>query len=113
MTGVVRFENVGLRYGLGPEVLRDITFSLEEGSFHFLLGPSGAGKTSLLSLLYLARRPSRGLITLFERDIATTPRNELPGLRRRIVEHRLYDGGRRSLGGRGILKPGDHSTARP
>jgi cell division transport system ATP-binding protein len=81
---VVRFENVGMRYGLGPEVLRDISFTLEPGSFHLLTGPSGAGKTSLLKLMYLAERPSRGSISMFGRDIATTPRDELPALRRRI-----------------------------
>ena len=92
---LVRFQNVGLRYGLGPEVLRDISFRLEPGSFHFLTGPSGAGKSSLLKLLYLALRPSRGLITMFDRDIATTPRHHLPALRRRIgvvfQEFRLLD----------------------
>ena len=68
---VVRFENVGLRYGLGPEVLRDLTFRIEPHSFQFLTGPSGAGKTSLLRLLFLSLRPTRGLITLFGHDIAT------------------------------------------
>ncbi len=81
---VVRLENVGVRYGLGPEVLRDVSFSLAPGSFHFLVGPSGAGKSSLLKLMYLALKPSRGLITLFGRDMATTPRRLLPALRRRI-----------------------------
>jgi cell division transport system ATP-binding protein len=81
---VVRFESVGLRYGLGPEVLQDIAFTLREGSFHFLVGESGAGKSSLLKLMYLALKPSRGLISLFGRDIATTPRPELPALRRQI-----------------------------
>ena len=81
---VVRFENVGLRYGLGPEVLQDISFMLAPASFHFLVGPSGAGKSSLLRLMYLAMKPSRGLISLFGRDIATTSREEFPGLRRRI-----------------------------
>lgn len=81
---MVRFENVGMRYGDGPEVLRDISFVLDAGSFHFLTGPSGAGKSSLLKLLYLAHRPSRGLITLFDRDTATCARHELPALRRRI-----------------------------
>ncbi len=81
---VVRFENVGLRYGLGPEVLQDATFSLAAGSFHFLVGPSGAGKSSLLRLMYLALKPTRGLITLFGHDIATTPRRRLPSLRRLI-----------------------------
>ncbi|CCQ74743.1 cell division ATP-binding protein FtsE [Magnetospira sp. QH-2] len=81
---VVRFENVGLRYGLGPEVLQDLSFTLDAGSFHFLVGPSGAGKSSLLKLMYLALKPSRGLITLFGRDVATTPRDQMPELRRRI-----------------------------
>lgn len=81
---IARFENVGLRYGLGPEVLQDVTFSLATGSFHFLVGESGAGKSSLLKLLYLALKPSRGIISLFGRDIATLPRKELPALRRQI-----------------------------
>jgi len=81
---LVRFENVGMRYGAGREVLRDITMELAPGGFYFLTGPSGAGKSSLLKLIYLAERPSRGLITLFGRDLATTPRRELPALRRRI-----------------------------
>ena len=79
---VVRFENVGLRYGLGPEVLQDISVSLKAGSFNFLVGASGAGKSSLLKLMYLALKPSRGLISLFGHDIATTKRRDLPALRR-------------------------------
>jgi cell division transport system ATP-binding protein len=81
---VVRFENVGMRYEAGPEVLRDISLTLRPGSFSFVTGASGAGKSSLLKLMYLAERPSRGLVTLFGRDLATTPRRELPELRRRI-----------------------------
>ncbi len=81
---MVRFENVGLRYGLGPEVLRDVYLDLAPGSFHFLTGPSGAGKSSLLSLLYLARRATRGIVTMFGRDLATIPRHDMPGLRRQI-----------------------------
>lgn len=81
---MVRFQNVGMRYGLGPEVLHDVNLHLAPGSFHFLSGASGAGKSSLLKLIYLACRPSRGLITLFDSDIATLPRNALPPIRRRI-----------------------------
>ena len=73
-----------MRYGTGPEILREVTFSLKPGSFYFLTGRSGAGKSSLLKLIYLAHRPSRGLITLFDEDIATIPRSRLPLLRRRI-----------------------------
>jgi cell division transport system ATP-binding protein len=81
---VVRFEHVGLRYGLGPEVLRDLTFRIEPHSFQFLTGPSGAGKTSLLRLLFLSLRPTRGLITLFGHDIASLSKDALAALRRRI-----------------------------
>jgi cell division transport system ATP-binding protein len=84
VTPMVRFENVGMRYGSGPEVLRDVTFVLEAGSFTFLTGLSGAGKTTLLKLIYLAEPPSRGLITLFNKDLATAKRRDLPPLRRRI-----------------------------
>jgi cell division transport system ATP-binding protein len=81
---LIRFEHVGMRYGSGPEVLRDISFSLEPGSFHFLTGTSGAGKSSLLRLLYLAHRPSSGIIRMFGRDVAQVPRRDLPAFRRRI-----------------------------
>src|ERR1700748_449634 len=81
---MVRFENVGMRYGLGPEILRDVTFMLEPGSFTFLTGLSGAGKTTLLKLIYLAEPPSRGLVTLFGQELATAHRRDLPPLRRRI-----------------------------
>jgi cell division transport system ATP-binding protein len=81
---VVRFEHVGLRYGLGPEVLRDLTFHIEPHSFQFLTGPSGAGKTSLLRLLFLSLRPTRGLITLFGHDIASLSKDSLATLRRRV-----------------------------
>src|SRR6476620_4092061 len=83
-TGVVRFENVGLRYGVGPEVLRDLTLRVDPHSFQFLTGPSGAGKTSLLRLLFLALRPTRGLVTIFGHDVATLSKDALSTLRRRI-----------------------------
>lgn len=92
---VLRFADVGLRYGRAPETLSDISFALEPGSFHFLTGPSGAGKSSLLKLIYMDERPSRGLITLFGHDLATAPPRVLPQLRRRIgvvfQEFRLLD----------------------
>ncbi len=84
LASIVQFENVGLRYGTGAETLSDISFTLGQGKFYFLTGPSGAGKTSLLRLLYLAQRPSRGLIRLFDEDVVTLPRSRMPGFRRRI-----------------------------
>jgi cell division transport system ATP-binding protein len=94
-TDIIRLENVGLRYGPGPEVLRDINLSLAPGSFHFLTGASGAGKSSLLRLMFLGLRPTRGRVTIFGHDIARTKRHQLPALRRRIgvvfQEFRLLD----------------------
>src|SRR5271167_4033587 len=82
--GVIRFENVGLRYGRGPEVLRDLTFRIDPKSFQFLTGPSGAGKTSLLRMLFLSLRPTRGLVTMFDQDAATLSKDGRATLRRRI-----------------------------
>ncbi|MGH6890445.1 MAG: cell division ATP-binding protein FtsE [Rhizomicrobium sp.] len=81
---MLQFDNVGMRYGPGPEVLRDVSFRLDAGSFSFLTGPSGAGKSTLLRLMYLAEPPTRGLITLFGCDLAVTRRARFPALRRRI-----------------------------
>ncbi|SKA18503.1 cell division ATP-binding protein FtsE [Consotaella salsifontis] len=81
---MVRFENVGLRYDMGPEVLRDLSFQIWPQSFQFLTGPSGAGKTSLLRMLFLALKPTRGLITILGKDVSTLKRADLPLIRRRI-----------------------------
>jgi cell division transport system ATP-binding protein len=92
---VVRFQNVGMRYGRAPEVLKDVGFTLAPGSFHFLTGASGAGKSSLLKLVYLAHRPSRGRVELFGHNVEDVPRGDTPHLRRRIgvvfQEYRLLD----------------------
>ena len=81
---MVRFEEVSLSYDSGPAVLHEMSFELDPGSFHFVLGASGAGKSSLLRLLYLAAAPTSGRILLFGRDVAQLPRDERALLRRRI-----------------------------
>jgi cell division transport system ATP-binding protein len=81
---LVRFENVGLRYGMGQEVLKDVSFGIQPNSFQFLTGPSGAGKTTLMRLLFLSLKPTRGLITLFGRDVSSLDPDEVAVLRRRI-----------------------------
>jgi cell division transport system ATP-binding protein len=92
---LIEFDAVGLRYGFGPEVLKDLTFRVAPGSFHFLTGPSGAGKTSLLRLLLLSLRPSRGHIRMFGEDVSDLDRDRLLQLRRHIgivfQEFRLLD----------------------
>ncbi len=81
---MIKFENVALRYGTGPEILHDLDFTLAPGSFHFLTGPSGAGKSSLLRLLYLGMRPTRGKLSIFGQDIHRLNREGIMPLRREI-----------------------------
>lgn len=81
---MIRFDNVGVRYGMGDEVLKDLSFDIKPASFQFLTGPSGAGKTSLLRLLFMSLKPTRGVITVFGKDAASLTRDEFPAIRRRV-----------------------------
>ena len=74
---------MGVRYGMGPEILRDLTFSIEPRSFQFLTGPSGAGKTTLLRLILLSVKPTRGLVSLGE-GVSGISKDRLTSLRRRM-----------------------------
>jgi len=83
---MIRLDGVGLRYGgaTGHAVLHNVSFAVPEGGFRWLLGPSGAGKTSLLNLLTLAVRPTEGHLDVLGHAVETTRRRDLPALRRRI-----------------------------
>jgi cell division transport system ATP-binding protein len=81
---IVRFDNVSMSYGRGPNVLSDVAFGLPRGSFTFVTGSSGAGKSSLLRLIYLANRPSSGAVRLFGVDTRGVGAKQAPALRRRI-----------------------------
>ena len=92
---MIEFTNVGLRYGHGPEILHDLNFHIEPGSFHFLTGPSGSGKTSMLRMLLLSLKPTRGQVTMFGRDVMELDQDALLDMRRHIgivfQEFRLLD----------------------
>jgi cell division transport system ATP-binding protein len=83
-TTIVHLQDVAMRYGNGAEVLRDVWLRLTQGSFHFLMGPSGAGKTSLLRVLSLAHPVCRGRIHVFGRDATQLDRADAGSLQRRI-----------------------------
>ncbi|AVX03056.1 cell division ATP-binding protein FtsE [Maritalea myrionectae] len=81
---MIEFDNVGLHYGTGPEILRNLNFKIDPGSFHFLTGPSGAGKTSLLRLLLLSLRPTSGKLTMFDKDVAGLDKEAMMAMRQHI-----------------------------
>jgi cell division transport system ATP-binding protein len=93
--GVIRLQNIGLRYGRGAEVLRDVNLHLKPGSFYFLHGASGAGKTSLLRLLFMSIHPTRGELHMFDEDVSRIDPAGRARFRRRIgfvfQEYRLLD----------------------
>ena len=79
--GEVRFEGVWFRYSEdGPWVLRDVSFTAPPGRTVALVGHTGAGKTTVISLLLRFYRPERGRITIDGVDIAELPAETLRGL---------------------------------
>ncbi|MBD5397955.1 cell division ATP-binding protein FtsE [bacterium] len=92
---IISLQNVGLRYGTNAEVLKDINLEIASGEFYFLTGASGAGKTSLLNLIHLANRPSRGKIKIFGKDIDYIKQKDMANIRRKIgivfQDYRLLD----------------------
>ena len=90
---MIRFDNVSKRYAAGQDVLRELSFGMEPGEFVFLTGHSGAGKSTVLKLIALVERPTRGTVLLGERNLNQVRPRGVPAVRRQIgqvfQDHRL------------------------
>ena len=81
---MIRFDRVSKRYPNGRDALREISLQVEPGEFVFLTGRSGAGKSSILKLIGLLERPTRGTVTVNGQDTASLPARAIPAYRRRL-----------------------------
>jgi cell division transport system ATP-binding protein len=81
---MIRFEHVHKRYPNGREALHDVSFEIRAGEFVFLTGRSGAGKSSVLKLMTLLERPSRGTVTVNGQETGSLPSRAVPAFRRRL-----------------------------
>lgn len=92
---MITLEHVAMEYLPGQTILADVSMHLEPNSFHFLTGPSGTGKSTLLSLLSFQHRATKGRIEMFGEEVTHMPREELPRLRRKVgivlQDYRLLD----------------------
>ena len=92
---MIHFENVSKRYPVGREALSGVNFRLEKGEMAFLTGPSGAGKSTVLKLVALIERATRGTVLVGNQNTARIPRRRIPLFRRRIgiifQDHKLLN----------------------
>ncbi|UNC90774.1 cell division ATP-binding protein FtsE [Candidatus Contubernalis alkaliaceticus] len=81
---MIQLNNVTKRYPNGLEALKNISLTIEKGEFVFLVGPSGAGKTTILKLLYRELLPTNGSIRVLGRDVVKLKKSRVPYFRRNI-----------------------------
>jgi cell division ATP-binding protein FtsE len=81
---VIRFSNVNKAYPNGAMALKDVSFHVSKGEFVFLTGHSGAGKSTIMKVLFAEQRPSAGEVRVSGYNVTTIRPDDVPRLRRRL-----------------------------
>lgn len=81
---MISFQNVAVRYPLGNVALEDATFEIEDNEFVYLVGPSGAGKTTILRLILHDLIPTEGVITIDDIEFSSKKFKQVAELRQKI-----------------------------
>ena len=81
---MIKLDKVSKKFGTGVFGLSDVSFSIEKGEFVFLVGSTGAGKTTIFRLLIRDTLPTEGNVTVSDWDIVTLPKNKIPHLRKKV-----------------------------
>ena len=81
---MIKLENVSLVFQGGSVALSNVSTSISEGEFVYLIGPSGSGKSSFLKLLYKENIATKGSLEVVDMDVTSLPKWKIPILRRKL-----------------------------
>lgn len=81
---MINLDKVSKKFSTGVSGLSEISFFIDKGEFVFLVGPTGAGKTTIFKLLIRETLPTQGNITVNELDVVKLPSNKTALLRRKV-----------------------------
>jgi cell division transport system ATP-binding protein len=81
---MVKFYNISVIYPGKKRALDNVTFSIEKGEFVYVTGPSGAGKTTIIKLIYAEIQPTEGVIHIANKDVSRVSDRSIPYLRRNV-----------------------------
>src|ERR1035437_4313287 len=81
---MIKLDKVSKKFGTGVFGLSDVSFSIENGEFVFLVGPTGAGKTTIFRILIRDVLPSEGSVIVNDWDVVSLPKNKIPQLRKKV-----------------------------
>ena len=81
---MIEISNVSKTYETGNKAIKDVSFTIDDGEFVFVVGRSGSGKSTLMKLLLKELEPTRGRIVVNDMDLGKMPRRYIPKYRRRL-----------------------------